>query len=71
MVERPAARLSTRPASYILGELLAAYNHPFHVRDVIAQAAAYGLAYLCEADQGNLTRRAWAASIRAMGGNQR
>ena len=28
-------------------------------------------AYLCEADQGNLTRRAWAASIRAMGGNQR
>jgi SAM-dependent methyltransferase len=45
-----AARLSARPASYILGELLAAHNEPFHVRDFIARAEARGLSYLCEAD---------------------
>lgn len=50
IVRAEAARLNTRPASYILGELLAAYNQPFHVREVIAQAASEGLAYLCEAD---------------------
>jgi hypothetical protein len=50
IIRAEAARLNTRPASYILGELLAAYNQPFHVRDVIAQAAEQGLAYLCEAD---------------------
>lgn len=50
IVRAEAARLNTRPASYILGELLAVYNQPFHVREVIAQAAGHGLAYLCEAD---------------------
>ena len=50
IVRAEAARLNTRPASYILGELLAAYNQPFHVRELIAQAAGEGLAYLCEAD---------------------
>lgn len=45
-----AARLTTRPASYILGELLAAYNQPFHVREVIDLANAQGLSYLSEAD---------------------
>ena len=50
IVRAEAARLKTRPASYILGELLAAYNQPFHVREVISQAAEHGLAYLCESD---------------------
>ncbi len=50
IVRAEAARLKTRPASYILGELLAAYNQPFHVREVMSQAAENGLAYLCESD---------------------
>ena len=50
IIRSEAARLSTRPASYILGELLAAYNQPFHVREVVSQAAENGLAYLSESD---------------------
>jgi SAM-dependent methyltransferase len=50
ILKAEAARLATRPGSYILGELLAVYNQPFHVRDVIAEAATQGLDYLCEAD---------------------
>jgi SAM-dependent methyltransferase len=50
IIRAEAARLKTRPASYILGELLAAYNQPFHVREVMSQAAEEGLAYLGESD---------------------
>lgn len=50
IVRAEAARLSARPASYILGELLAVYNQPFHIREVISQAGDHGLAYLGEAD---------------------
>lgn len=70
-----AARLSARPASYILGELLAASNDPFHARDFIRQAGEFGLAYLCEADLMSslpefLAPKA-AANVRKLAGDDR
>lgn len=68
-----AARLNARPASYILGELLAAYNQPFHVRDVIDLANAQGLSYLSEADlvasSPETAAPAAAARIRSIAGD--
>ena len=74
IIRAEAARLQTRPASYILGELLAVHNQPFHVRDVIAQAAERGLAYLSEADLMSSAPEqfapAAASRIRAAAGNE-
>jgi hypothetical protein len=50
LLQTEANRLKGVPAAYILGEFLAPDNAPCHVRDFIERAAAYELAYLCEAD---------------------
>jgi len=50
VVRSEAARLAKRPASYILGEFLAPCNDPCTFGAFAGRAAAFGLAYLCEAD---------------------
>ena len=50
LLRTEAKKLVRRPASYILGEFLAAENTPFLFEDFVAAAARYGLDFLCEAD---------------------
>jgi SAM-dependent methyltransferase len=50
LMRTEARRLKQVPSAYILGEFLAPYNRPCHVRDFIAQAEVHGLDYLCEVD---------------------
>lgn len=52
LLTEEAQRLAQRPASYILGELLAESNDPIDIRTFAGMAAAQGLSYLCEADLG-------------------
>lgn len=50
LLRNEAHRLKDVPASYILGEFLAADNTPCTIEDFIKHAAKYGLDYLCEVD---------------------
>lgn len=50
LLRNEAARLAHRPASYIMGEFLAAENTPCFFQDFVARARQRGLDYLCEAD---------------------
>lgn len=50
LLRKEADRIKHRPASYIMGEFLAAHNAPCHILEFGARAKAFDLAYLCEAD---------------------
>lgn len=50
LIRSEAKRLARRPASYIAGEFLAAYNAPCHFREFLAHAQRHGLDYMAEAD---------------------
>ena len=45
-----AKRIAGLPASYILGEFLAADNTPYYFEEFVGMAAAHRLSYVCEGD---------------------
>src|SRR5690606_35852269 len=54
MLRAEAKGLAASDDSYILGEFLERENAPCYFRDFAAKAEGFGLAYLCEAEIGQM-----------------
>ena len=72
-MRQAAQRIATRPASYILGEFLAAESRAFFFEEFAAAAAAQGLFYLCDgylkASAPEFFRPSQAALMRQLAGD--